>query len=250
VFTRGKYDPGNRRSRDVDCDTCHTRGITRIPRRLLWASRIVLTERGRRVRHQRWRQYCYTVAAVGEIRVTSWYGGPLISATGCFISFDEGVRMCACFRHHPGAVFDTWTHDACLRFALSCELWRSCQVVARWSLPVASVLLTAALSRRPCRHRCAMSARDVWGFSCIGYWCFGSLMRQSHSYARHVRAALSSELRRSCQVLTRWSLRVLLAAALSCRPCHASLRHVGLRCLGFQLYWVLCVLILLSLQGC
>ena len=63
-------------------------------------------------------------------------------------------------------------HDVCLWFCRAS--WRSFQVVARVSLRVASVLLTAALELCPFTHRCAISATDDWGFSILfGYFAFG-----------------------------------------------------------------------------
>ena len=62
--------------------------------------------------------------------------------------------------------------------ALACELWRSFQVL-RVSHFEWRVLLTAALSCSPFTHHCAMSARDVRGFSSVfGYFVLGSLVRQ------------------------------------------------------------------------
>ena len=66
---------------------------------------------------------------------TSRFGSSLMrghgEATGCFISFDEGVR-CACLRHHPSLLRQRDARR--LRVALSS--WRSFQVIARWSLSV------------------------------------------------------------------------------------------------------------------
>ena len=85
-----------------------------------------------------------------------------------------------------------------------------------------------------------MSARDVWGFSIIRYFIVGlSCVRAA--YVHDVCVWFWRASRRSCQVGARcghFGWRVLLTAALSCRPCTVLLRHFGQRCLGLQ-RWVL-----------
>ena len=132
-------------------------------------------------------------------------------------------------------------HDVCV------WLWRaSCGAAFRswhcghfrWR-----VLLIAALSCRPFTHHCAMSARDVRGFS---VWVLCVLARSCVRAAdmHDVCAWLRRASWRSFQELHggHFEWRVLLTAALSCRPYRASLRHVGQRCQGLQqCVWVLCV---------
>ena len=120
--------------------------------------------------------------------------------------------------------------------------WRSLGI-ARWSL---RLLLTAALELCPFTHRCAISARDDWGFSILfGYFVFGFalvlglLRRTTRACGSGVRAvAQLSRFRSWHGGHVRWP--VLLIAALSCRPYRASLCHVGQRCLGRQRLGTLC----------
>jgi hypothetical protein len=93
-----------------------------------------------------------------------------------------------------------------------------------------------------------MSARDVWGFSMIRSFIVGlSCVRAA--YVHEVCVWFCRASRRSCQVGARCATlkacghfvwRVLLTAALSCRPCTALLRHFGQRCLGLQRWVLLC----------
>ena len=68
-----------------------------------------------------------------------------------------------------------------------------------------------------------MSARDVWGFSIIRYFIVGlSCVRAA--YVHDVCVWFRRASRRSCQVGARcghFGWRVLLTAALSCRPLHS-----------------------------
>jgi hypothetical protein len=139
-------------------------------------------------------------------------------ATGCFISFDEGVR-CACLRHHPSLLRQRDARR--LRVALSS--WRSLQVIARLSLSVTGAADCCAELFPLFQHHCAMSARDVWGFSIIRYFILGlSCVRAA--YVHDVCVWFWRASRRSCQVGARcghFGWRVLLTAALSCRPLHS-----------------------------
>ena len=96
-------------------------------------------------------------------------------------------------------------HDVCV------WLWRaSCGAAFRswhcghfrWR-----VLLIAALSCRPFTHHCAMSARDVRGFSSVfRYFVFSLLSRQGRSYARRVPVALVARARAA---FTSWRMVTL-----------------------------------------
>ena len=110
------------------------------------------------------------------------------------------------------------------------------------------VLLTAALSCAPTEHHCAMSARDVRGFNVwvrcfLARSCVGAA--DMHDMCLWLfRASWCSSIG-----IARWSLRVASAAdrCAELSPFHASLCHVGQRCLGLQHFpWVLCVWFVLA----
>ena len=120
-------------------------------------------------------------------------------------------------------------HDLCVwRWRASCgaafRSWHGGHF--RWR-----VLLIAALSCRPFTHHCAMSARDVRGFS---VWVLCVLARSCVRAAdmHDVCAWLRRASWRSFQELHggHFEWRVLLTAALSCRPfthhCAMSARDV------------------------
>ena len=67
------------------------------------------------------------------------------------------------------------THDVCM--CLACELWRSFQVVARWSLQVASAADHCA-ELSPLPSITAPCRPEMSGASTFGYFVFGSLVRQ------------------------------------------------------------------------
>ena len=132
-----------------------------------------------------------------------------------------------------------YVHDVCVWFWRASR--RSCQVGARCGHFGWRVLLTAALSCRPCtallRH---------FGQRCLGLqrWvllCFRSLVRQPL-----LCTTCACGRRASCDAAFRswhgghFGWRVLLTAALSCRPYRASLRRVIQRCLGLQLLDTAC----------
>ena len=120
---------------------------------------------------------------------------------------------------------------------LACELWRSFQVVTRWSLCVASA---ADRYAELCPYRASHSLRHV-GQRCPGLqrWVLCVLARSC------VRAADMHDLclwfcRASWRSLgiARWSLRLLLTAALELCPfthhCAISARDVR----GFSIFFV------------
>ena len=114
--------------------------------------------------------------------------------------------------------------------------------IARWSLSVTGAADCCAELFPLFQHHCAMSARDVWGFSIIRYFILGlSCVRAA--YVHDVCVWFRRASRRSCQVGARcghFVWLVLLAPALSCRPCTALLRHFGQRCLGLQRWVLVC----------
>ena len=134
-------------------------------------------------------------------------------------------------------------HDMCLwLFRAS---WCSSIGIARWSLRVASAADRCAelspLSRItvPCRPE--MSGASAFSLGTLCLVCSRVRAADTHDVCVWLWHASFGAAFRSWHG-GHFGWRVLLTAALSCRPYRASLRHVGQRCQGLQqCVWVLCV---------
>jgi hypothetical protein len=108
------------------------------------------------------------------------------------------------------------------------------------------LLLTAALSCRPFTYHCAMSARDVWGFSSLGIVCLGFALASGPQR----RTTSACGWRASCGAAFRswhgghFGWLVLLTATLSCAPtehhshCAMSARDVRGFSVGYFVFWL------------